>query len=287
VDESVGDKTEARSVLRSRPEPPQRVVVLGFGAIGSEVAQGLAGDLTSELLGVLVRRLEVIPPVVSAVAPGVWVGVDASVALGLGVTLIVECAGHAAVADHLEGFLEAGADALITSTGALVDADTRGRLIAAARSGGGKIRLSAGAIAGIDGLSALALAGLDEVLYTSSKPPAAWKGTAADSLLDLDACHERTVFFEGSAADAARDFPKNANIAATVAFAGLGLERTGVRLAADPALCENVGHLLAYGSLGTLDVRFHSPPSSNPRTSAITAFSVLREIRDGTSAAIL
>jgi aspartate dehydrogenase len=276
-------EAEQRSL---RPISPERVLVIGFGAIGAEIARGLAAVPDAALIGVLIRRPLAKPDVMAAVPADVWVGTIASEAVDLAPTLVVECAGHAAV-PGLGTFLAAGADVLVTSTGGLVDSEIRARVLASARSGGGRIRLSAGAIAGIDGLAALALGRLDEVCYTSSKPPVAWKGTRADSLLDLDVCREPAVFFEGSAAEAATQFPKNANIAATVAFAGLGLDRTRVRLVADPALRENVGQLVASGAIDTLEVRVQSPASSNPRTSAITAFSVLSEIRSGTSAVTL
>jgi aspartate dehydrogenase len=261
----------------------ERVVVIGLGAMGLEVVRGLASALPDLLIGVLARRPEA-SEVVAAVAPRIWVGANPTEALRLNPTLVVECASQVAVSEHLEYFLTAGANALVTSTGALVNPKIRARLLAAARQGEAEIRLSAGAMAGLDGLAALSLSGLDDVRYTSAKPPAAWKGTPAEKALNLDRCDERTVFFDGFADDAASQYPQNANVAATIAFTGIGLDSTRVQLIADPSLRENVGRLRARGAAGALDVQFRGPPSVNPRTSAVTAFAVIREVTDGACA---
>jgi aspartate dehydrogenase len=136
----------------------------------------------------------------------------------------------------------------------------------------------AGAIAGLDGLGTLKLAGLSRVNYTSIKPPLAWRGTPAERILPLDTLQERTVFFEGSAREAALIYPKNANLAATVALAGLGFDGTRVQLVADPAAQGNTGMIEADSEIGTMTVVMSGRASANPKTSASTAFSLLHAI---------
>ena len=126
----------------------------------------------------------------------------------------------------------AAADLMVISTGALADDAVRARLRAAADASGHRMLLPSGAIAGLDGLGALRIGGLTRVTYTSTKPPAAWRGTPAAEEHDLDNLQERRVIFSGAAADAARLYPKNANLAATVALAGLGLHQTQIKLVA-------------------------------------------------------
>lgn len=193
--------------------------------------------------------------------------------------LVVEAAGHAAVAALGPAVLAAGIDLVVSSVGALADADLAARLDTAARAGGGRLALLPGAIGGLDILAAARLSGLEAVAYVSRKPPAAWRGTPAEALLDLAAIREPATFYEGSAATAARDFPKNANVAATVALAGLGFEATRVRLVADPTTTRNVHEIVFRSAAADVTIRIEGRPSpGNPKTSATTGWSLAHAI---------
>ena len=68
----------------------------------------------------------------------------------------------------------------------------------------------------------------------------------------------------------------------TIALAGLGLERTQVQLVADPGLTGNVGRIEASGRLGRLTVEMAGRASpDNPKTSLLTAYSIVHAIRSG------
>ena len=62
-------------------------------------------------------------------------------------------------------------------------------------------------------------------------------------------------------------------------MSGLGFERTEITLVADPRTTENIGRIEAFGRLGTLTVELRGGATvENPRTSAVTAYSILRAI---------
>jgi aspartate dehydrogenase len=253
--------------------------MVGCGAIGLEVMDLLKNDADLVIDRVIAparhqdeahRRLARFTP-----APEVVERLGAD----LRPDFLVECAGHSAIEEHVIPALARGIPCLVVSIGALTEADLPARLEAAAHQGGTQVHLLSGAIGAIDALSAARFGGLDEVFYTGRKPSGAWKGTPAESLCDLDTLAAPMAIFEGSAREAARLYPKNANVAATLALAGLGLDQTRVQLIVDPGLHENVHHVEARGAFGSFELTMRGKPlSSNPKTSALTVYSVVRAL---------
>src|SRR5262245_46576058 len=193
--------------------------------------------------------------------------------------IIAEVAGQAAVAEHGTTVLRSGIDCLVISVGALADAALFARLKSAARDGNSRIMLPAGAIGGIDAIAAMRLSGLTSVRYRSRKPPLAWRGSPAERLVDLGKLTKRTVLYKGTAGEAALLYPQNANVAAAVALAGLGLEATQVELAADPDAPGNIHEIEAEGASGRVAIELQGRPSrTNPKTSALAALSVARAL---------
>ncbi len=207
--------------------------------------------------------------------------------LALKPDLVVECAGHSAVRAICGPVLGAGIDLVIVSTGSLADPALWEELTAAAGRSSAQVKLVAGALPGVDALASAKIAGLDSVTLTSSKPPLAWKGTPAEQSHDLANITVRAVIFSGNARDAALTFPKNANVAATAALAGLGFEKTQIMLVADPAVTQNVHRLEAAGKFGRMTLEIHANPSpDNPKTSHMAALSIMR-VLDNEAAAIV
>ena len=76
-------------------------------------------------------------------------------------------------------------------------------LRAAAVDGCAQIRIPSGAAGGPDVLATARIAGLERVAYRCVKPPTAWKGTPAQTMLDLASFSSATVFYSASAREAA------------------------------------------------------------------------------------
>jgi aspartate dehydrogenase len=256
-----------------------RIAMIGCGAIGAGVLELLRHET-----GLAVACV-VLPPGVRAdafdtvkrLAPGARIAT--SVGAADGIDLVVECAGHAAIDEHVIPALERGTPCMVASVGALSLPGMAQRLEQAAQRGNTQVQLLSGAIGGIDALAAARFGGLDSVQYTGRKPPHAWKGTPAENDCDLDALTEARCIFEGSAEQAAQLYPKNANVAATLSFAGLGLQRTQVKLYADPGVTGNVHHVRASGAFGNMEITMEGKPlPANPKTSALTVYSIVRAL---------
>jgi aspartate dehydrogenase len=246
--------------------------LIGYGTIAQMMLDTLReqGAMPARLTVLARRPLDI---------PGAVVVRDAEALIAAGPDLVVECAGHGAVQDHATATLRAGIETVIASVGALADDSLLAAVRDAARAGGTRAVLPAGAVGAIDVLSALKPSGLTAVTYTGRKPPRAWSGSPAETALDLPALTAETVIFEGTAREAALEYPKNANVAATVALAGAGFDATQVRLIADPGVTRNVHEITVTAGAADLHFRIEGNPAPmNPKTSATTALSLAREV---------
>jgi aspartate dehydrogenase len=261
------------------------VGIIGFGAIGRAVVNAWRErPIRGHVLGALLVREHQREEALHCVPANVTVCTSLAEFLAHGLGLVVEVAGHAAVREHGEEILSSGVDLVLISVGSLADTALLQRLEHAASQGNSRVLLPAGAIAGLDGLLSMRQAGLSKVKYTSTKPPVSWKDTPADRAFRLDELTQSTIIFSGTAAEAARLYPKNANLAAAVALAGLGLEETLVELVADPSITENIGRIDAEGAYASLTVVVAGKSATdNPKTSQITGMSVLAALENRAS----
>ena len=265
----------------------RHIAIIGYGAIASELIPVLYGqpEAGPDRLSLLVRaaRQDAVRRSVSQQLGQSQIQVEVlsnlENLLARQPDLVVECAGHGAVANYGVRILEQGCDFLIASVGALADNDLLAQLTKAARDGGSQLIVPAGAIGGIDALGAARLSGLTSVSYVGRKPPLAWAGTQAGSADELAALTEEKQIFSGSASEAARLFPKNANVAATLALAGMGMEETRVSLIADPLANVNSHEFEVESAALNFSMRLVGKPSpANPKTSRSTVFSIARAV---------
>jgi aspartate dehydrogenase len=261
-----------------------RLAIMGLGAIGREVVAAAGrGDLgaTVSLCAVLVRR-----PRGDGGDPRITADPERFLAAGPG--LVLECAGHAAVREHGARCLRAGADLVLTSIGALVDDRLRADLERAAAAGGRRLILASAGIGALDILGAAAVGGLDRVAMTVRKDPSAWWGTEAERVCDLATLREPAVVYQGPVREGAARYPQNVNIAAAVALAGLGLDRTVLTIVADPTITDHVVEIEAEGAFGRFRfVEEVVPSEDNPKTGRLVAMAVIKTIRQQASPVVI
>ena len=258
-----------------------RIALIGYGAIGQMLFDLFKKKKPPiDIVGVLVRPGRA-KATQKAVGRKSLVVETLPALLKLKPDVVVEAASQQAVIDWGETILAKGIDFMVIATGAYGDPKLWQKHIKAAEKSGARLRLPSGAIAGLDGLLAMRLGTLERVKYTSIKPPHAWSGTPAETEFDLPSIKVPTVIFSGSPADAGRLYPKNANLAVTVALCGAGLDRTEIDLVADPTLPPgtNASKLEVVSDSGELNMyRLGRAMPDNPKTGVLTALTMADDL---------
>lgn len=238
-----------------------KIGIIGFGSIGSYLAKNLESDILwvadispeakkrFQSSGLKCRFYSVVPKKCG------------------GAGLVVEAASQKAVAQLVSCLRHC--DIMIMSVGALADDKVLAALLETAKKHKRKIHIPSGAIGGTDAISAVG-GKLEMIMLETTKPPA--------SLGRGDAV--RTAIFEGSAREACRLYPQNVNVSATLSLAGIGFDKTIVRIVSDPAAKANTHRIFVESEAGKMKFEFENVPSEeNPKTSALALLSALHRIK--------
>lgn len=196
-----------------------------------------------------------------------------------GCDVVVEAAPAAVFEQVAEAAIEAGRIFIPSSVGALLP---RMHLIERAKRTGARIIVPTGALLGLDAVRAAAEGAVESVTIETRKPPRGLAGAPYLDLhrIDVNAITAATRVFKGNAFDAAQGFPANVNVAAALALAGIGPERTMVEIWADPAVTRNTHTIRVEAAAARLTMMIENVPSEeNPRTGKITPLSVLACLR--------
>ncbi len=246
-----------------------KIGIIGCGAIGSDVAK--AADEMEEIEEIYLYDVveEKAKKLAKELEKAKFEKVENFLPL---VDIVFEAASQQAVYEHAEKVIEAKKDLIIMSIGALFDDSFREKLIEKAKKNRCKIYLPSGAVAGLDGIKAASIGGLDEVTLVTTKSPEAF-GKHFE---------KRTILFDGNAREAVKLFPRNINVAACLSLAGIGFDKTKVKVVADPVIKFNSHKILAHGKFGRLRAEVENLPNpKNPSTSylaSLSAIAVLKKI---------
>lgn len=259
--------------------------MIGCGSIGTVIAEaidkGRAGDIqlimvydiVREQADRLVRRLTKKPKIAEN-ADELIKRVD--------LKLIIEAASQEAVRQYALRVIEEGKDFMVMSAGAIVDEDLFKHISSSAERKDRKVYVPSGAIVGLDNVKAAAVGKISEVTLTTRKPPLSFEGAPfiESRNIDLRAVKERLVLYEGPAREAVKLFPSNVNVAASLSLAGVGADKTKVRIIADPAVTQIIHEIHVRGEFGELETRtVNKPFPGNPKTSYIAALSAIATLK--------
>jgi aspartate dehydrogenase len=257
-----------------------RVGIVGMGTIGRAIALALdTGDIPvqvaavhsrdAEKAGAFAATLKAAPPVLD---------LDRLIASS---DLVIEAATQDALATIAPATLAAGKELLVLSVGALLD---HPEWVALANQHHCKLYVPSGAIVGLDGVKGACAGRVDSVTITTRKPPEGLAGApyVVAQGIDVFAFTEETQIFEGSAREACKGFPANVNVSAALSLAGIGPDRTRIRIMVMPGGTRNMHDVEVIGEFGRMTSHIENVPSAtNPRTgklSYLSAIAMLEEI---------
>lgn len=239
----------------------KKVGIIGCGAIGSLIAKAVEDgiikcdglilyDYNPEKSDLLQKSLRVRTKIVGSVQE----------MIALKPIVIVEAASQQAVKEYLQRILAENIEVIVMSVGALLDM----------RVHSSRVHTPPGAIGGIDAVAGAALAGIDEITLTTRKNPQALKTDRRGE----------TTLFDGDAEMAVRLFPKEMNVAATLALAVFP-KKVKVKVISDPKVTRNVHEIKVAWKHGDMLFRFENDPHpDNLGTSALAAWSAIRLLKD-------
>lgn len=194
--------------------------------------------------------------------------------------LVIECAAPPIVKEVLALAIKNKKDAIVLSIGGLLD---NPGLLARARKNGTRIILPSGAISGIDALKAAKLAGIKSVTITTKKHPKSLKNSMYLRMKGIDTAKFKkdTIVFNDTARAAIKAFPKNVNVSVLLSIAGIGPDKTKVKVIVCPKLKKNVHEIEIKSKACDIFTRVENLPSpDNPGTSYLAILSAITSLRE-------
>jgi aspartate dehydrogenase len=195
--------------------------------------------------------------------------------------IVVEAASQDAVNNLCKKIVENGKSLMIMSVGALADQILLSELLDKASHNQCHIYVPTGAIAGIDAIRSVRHL-IDSVMLSTTKNPKALSDAPFFNMAGFDPSklNQKTVIYEGSAADAVKKFPSNVNVAAVLGLAGIGIENTMVKIIVDPNTDRNQHEITVNGKFGEMTISVRNIPSpTNPKTSFLAVLSAIECLR--------
>ncbi len=257
-----------------------RIGIVGCGAIGSRIAISinkdfkkdcrLTGlyDINQEKADHLSKRLS-LKKVVKRSIPELIKSCDC----------MVEAVTAKNTRPIIRQALEAKRSVLAMSVGRLLNSSNLFRL---AKKNKCQLLLPSGAIAGIDAIKAASLIGIDSIMLTTRKPPVGFDNNSylINKGIDPLKITKETLIFEGGVAAAVKAFPRNINVAATLALASQCKKKIIIRIITSPKYKTNSHEIELKGKFGRIVTQtdnFVCP--DNPKTSYLAVLSGLQSLK--------
>lgn len=258
----------------------KRVSIIGYGALGRILAEGICEKLQGEycLAGIWTWSIHEIRDEIED--KGFFAYESFAALLEDNTDYVVEIAGGQAVKDYGKRVLESKKNLIITSVGALADLHLYNSLYKAAVENECKIHLTSGAVGGFDIFQSIGMMGKTEGKIENFKAPESLNGAPYLKGRELNGFHEEQIF-SGNARKAIEGFPQNVNVAVASALASVGVEQMEVVITSCPGLSDNIHKITVKNDSVEAVVRVSSKAdTNNPKSSVVTAWSVVALLKN-------
>ncbi|HPT06543.1 MAG TPA: aspartate dehydrogenase [Candidatus Omnitrophota bacterium] len=253
-----------------------KIALVGCGAIGSSLAKGIRSKFSESaklvaLFDIDMDKSQALSRLVSGRTSLAVACLEQAI---LKADLVIEAASAKVSSDIALRAVDKGRDVMVMSVGGLVG--NMKQLMSGARKKGCRVYIPSGAISGVDAVKASACGKIKSVILTTRKNPKAFKGVAfvEKKRINLAKLRQDMVLFNGTARQAVIHFPQNINVAAVLSLAGLGVDKTRVRIIASPNLQRNVHEIEVVSDAGRIVTRTENVlHPDNPKTSYLAVLS--------------
>jgi len=259
-----------------------KIGIVGCGAIGSSLAKAIAKDFPgkAQLVALYDVDIEKSRRLSRLVSKFRRLEVVSLKQLIIKSDLVIEASSSYASFGIAEKVLSCARDIMIMSVGGILGHMEKFTRLADKHRA--HIYIPSGAISGIDALKAARLGNVKKVTLTTKKNPASFKGVEyiQRKRIDLNRIKKDTVLFYDSAKKAVKFFPQNINVAGILSLAGLGGDRTRVKIIASPSTKKNIHeiHIVsAEANIFTRTENIHHP--DNPKTSYLAVLSAIATLK--------
>lgn len=216
----------------------KRVGLIGFGKIGRKLVREIREKRLAEIVFI---QDTILPD-----EPEIFFVKNADETLYEKVDMVIECAVADVLLENIEKILR-HCDLMLFSVTAFADEVFREKAAGLAETYGRKIYIPHGAILGLEGIfDGRTL--WEEVTIETIKNP--------KSLQRADL--ERTIVYEGNTKGACMAYPRNVNVHAAVAMAGIGFEKTRSLIISDPSVETNSHTICLKGNNTQISIQISS-----------------------------
>ena len=266
--------------MKSKTDRRVKIGIIGCGAIGSRIAKSIKKDFKKDFP--LTGLYDIDPKVADRLSKSLSLRnvVKNSVSeLIKSCDCMVEAVTAKNTRSIIRQALEAKRSVLSMSVGKLLHSSDLFRL---AKQNNCHLLLPSGAIAGIDAIKAASLVGIDTITLTTRKPPVGFDNNPylIKKGVDPSKITKETLIFKGTVTAAVKAFPRNVNVAATLALASQTRNKIIIRIIVSPKYKTNSHTIELTGKFGRIVTQtdnFVCP--DNPKTSYLAVLSGLQTLK--------